>query len=362
MLKTTKREIVIDDVVVNDDSECYVIAELGNNHQGSVEKCKELIHKAKECGASAVKLQKRDNRNLFTKAAYDAPYDNENSFGATYGEHRDALEFNKAQYRELMAYAKQIGITFFSTAFDVQSADFLMDVGVGAFKIASGDATNTPLIRHVANFGRPVVVSTGGAEIDDVRRVYDTVMPVNPQLCIMQCTAGYPPAFEELNLRVIETYRSEFPDIVIGLSSHDSGIAMALVSYILGARMIEKHFTLNRAMKGTDHAFSLEAPGMAKLMRDLSRARIALGDGVKRRYPSETKPLLKMGKAIVAARQLPAGHVLTAADLALKSPGDGLPPWRLEEVVGRRLKVALAEDTALDLAHLADARAEAVSK
>ena len=261
-----------------------------------------------------------------------------------------------------MAYAKQEGITFFSTAFDVPSADFLMDVGVSAFKIASGDVTNIPLIGYVASFGCPVIVSTGGAELDDVRRVYNTVMPINPKLCIMQCTAGYPAAFEELNLRVIETYRNEFPEIVIGLSSHDSGIAMALVGYILGARIIEKHFTLNRAMKGTDHAFSLEVPGMAKLMRDLSRARIALGDGVKRRYPSEAKPLLKMGKAIVAARELPAGHVLTAVDLALKSPGDGLPPWRLEEVVGRRLNVALAEDTALDLSHLANVRPETVSK
>jgi sialic acid synthase len=317
-----------------------------------VEKCKELIHKAKECGVQAVKLQKRDNRTLFTQAAFDAPYDNENSFGATYGEHREALEFDKAQYRELMAYAKEVGISFFSTAFDIPSADFLIDVDVCAFKIASGDATNVPLLRHVATFGKPMVVSTGGAELADVRRIYDTVMPLNRKLCIMQCTAGYPPAFEELNLRVIETYRREFPDIVIGLSSHDSGIAMALVGYVLGARMLEKHFTLNRAMKGTDHAFSLEPPGLSKLSRDLRRARTAMGDGIKRQYPSEAKPLLKMGKKLVAARDLPAGHVLTRDDVALKSPGDGLPPYRLDEILGRKLTAPLGRDAGIDVATL----------
>ena len=346
------RELTIDGFTIGDNSDCYLIAELGNNHQGSVEKCKELITRAKECGAHAVKLQKRDNRAIFTRAAYDAPYDNENSFGPTYGTHREALEFNKEQYRELIAHSKKVGISFFATAFDVPSADFLIDLDVPAFKIASGDATNVPLLRHVAKFGKPMIVSTGGSEIEDVRRIYNTIMPINRQLCILQCTAGYPPAYDELNLRVIETYREEFPDIVIGLSSHDSGIAMGLVAYILGARVIEKHFTLNRAMKGTDHAFSLEAPGLTKLIRDLRRARVALGDGVKRRYVSEEKPILKMGKKLVAARDLAAGHVLTAGDIAIKSPGDGLAPYHLDAVIGRKLGAALAADAPIEPSNL----------
>jgi N-acetylneuraminate synthase/sialic acid synthase len=349
----SERNLAIDGVSISDDSDCYIIAELGHNHQGSVEKCKEMIHKAKECGANAVKLQKRDNKSMFTAAAYNAPYDNENSFGATYGEHREALEFGKAQYRELMEFSKKEGITFFSTAFDIPSADFLADLDVCAYKIASGDATNIPLIRHVARFGKPMIVSTGGAELDDVRRVYEAVMPINRQLCILQCTAGYPPSFEELNLRVIETYRNEFPDIVVGLSSHDSGIAMALVGYVLGARVLEKHFTLNRAMKGTDHAFSLEPPGMSKLVRDLRRARAAMGDGLKRRYQTEDKPLLKMGKKLVAARDLPAGHVIAASDIAVMSPGDGLAPYHLDALVGRRLSAALSKDASIAFEHFA---------
>jgi N-acetylneuraminate synthase/sialic acid synthase len=350
-----KRELIIDGVVINDDSDCYVIAEIGHNHQGNVEQCKTMFVKAKEAGANAVKLQKRDNSTLFTRAMYESPYDNENSYGDTYGAHRVALEFNRDQYIELQKFAKDLGITFFSTAFDIPSADFLAELDVPAYKLASGDLNNVPLLKHVAKIGKPVILSTGGGTMEAVRRAYDAIMPINQQLCIMQCTAGYPPKFEELNLRVIETFRKTFPDIVIGFSSHDSGIAMALVGYVLGARMVEKHFTLNRAMKGTDHAFSLEPAGLTKLVRDLKRARISMGDGVKATFPSEAKPLMKMAKKLVATRDLPVGHVLTAADITMKSPSDGLPPYMFDDLIGKRLTKPLAEDEAFRLEDLADA-------
>jgi N-acetylneuraminate synthase/sialic acid synthase len=196
---------------IGDESRCYVIAEIGHNHQGSLDKARELFREAKLAGAHAVKLQKRDNRGLYTRAAYNKPYDNENSFGSTYGEHREFLEFGLQEYRELQTFAAELGVDFFSTAFDLASADFLRDLDVPAYKIASGDLKSTPLLRHVASFGKPVVISTGGAVIDDVQRAYDTIMPINPQLAILQCTAGYPAAFEELDLRVISTFRERFP-------------------------------------------------------------------------------------------------------------------------------------------------------
>ncbi len=347
------RELVIDGARIADDTDCYVIAEIGHNHQGDLEQCKRLFLAAKQCGADAVKLQKRDNRTLFTREMFERPYDNRNSFGATYGAHREALEFGGDEYRELQKYAEELEIAFFSTAFDFASADFLARLGMPAFKLASGDLTNLPLLCHVASYGRPLVVSTGGGTMDDVRRAVDAILPINAQLALLQCTAGYPPAFEELNLRVIDTFRREFPNVVAGLSSHDSGIAMALVGYVLGARVIEKHFTLNRAMKGTDHAFSLEKPGLEKLVRDLRRARSALGDGKKTRYASEERPLHKMSKKLVAARDLPAGSRVTQSDVAIRSPGDGLPPYELPRVLGRRLLRPLAEDEAFALADLA---------
>jgi sialic acid synthase len=329
---------------IGDQSPCYVIAEIGHNHQGSVEKAKELFRAAHEAGAHAVKLQKRDNRGLYTRAAYNKPYDNENSYGATYGEHREFLEFGAREYRELKAYAAELKVDFFSTAFDFASADFLQELGVPAYKMASGDIKSIPLLKHVAQFGKPIVISTGGATIEDVQRAYDAIMPINRQLAILQCTAGYPAAWDELDLRVITQFRERFPGAVIGFSSHDNGISMPVAAYVLGARIIEKHFTLNRAMKGTDHAFSLEPQGLKKMVRDLERTHLALGDGIKKTYESEKAPIIKMGKSLVIARDLPAGHALTAADIVLKSPGGGIPPYELDAVLGRVTLKALHED------------------
>ena len=343
------RQLIIGDRVISDDSDAYVIAEIGPNHQGSLKTAKELFQAAAECGVAAGKLQKRDNRNLYTREMYDKPYDNENSFGSTYGEHREALEFGKLEYEELQSEAGRRGIAFFSTPFDIASADFLAELDTPAYKIASGDLKNVPLLKHVARIGKPVIVSTGGGTMDDVQRAYDTIMSINPRLCLMQCTCGYPAEFAELDLRVITTYREKFPEVVIGYSGHDNGIAMPVAAYMLGARIIEKHFTLNRAMKGTDHRFSLEPVGMKKMIRDLQRVRMARGDGRKKVYASEASPVLKMGKKLVAARDLRAGHVLSAADVAIKSPGDGLPPYYLDQIVGQMLLRDLGADQPITL-------------
>jgi sialic acid synthase len=341
------RRLRIEDVEISDASDCYVVAEVGHNHQGSIESAKKLFDAAKAAGADAVKLQKRHNASLYTRELYNKPYENENSYGATYGEHREFLEFDRSGYQELKAYAAEIGITFFATAFDLHSADFLAGLDMPAYKVASADLINTPLLREVAAIGKPMILSTGGATLDDVRRGFDTVAEINPQVAVLQCTAGYPAEWEELDLRVISTYRELFPSAVVGLSSHDNGIAMAVASYVLGARIVEKHFTLNRALKGTDHRFSLEPQGLRKMVRDLRRTRVALGDGTKTMYASETEPIVKMAKKLVAARDLPAGHTLTADDVAMKSPGDGLPPYELDRLIGRTLRHPVREDSAL---------------
>jgi sialic acid synthase len=338
------RELLIDGTRIADDTDCWVIAEIGHNHQGSVEKCKALFDAAHEAGASAVKLQKRENRSLYTREMFDRPYDHENSFGPTYGAHREALEFGWEEYQELQQYAKELGITFFATAFDIPSVDFLAELDVPALKIASGDLKSLYLLEYAAQLKKPMIVSTGVATLDDVQRAYDTIMSINPQLCLLQCTAAYPPEFDQLDLRVIETFRERFPDVVVGFSSHDNGIAMATVAYTLGARVVEKHFTLNRAMKGTDHAFSLEPVGLRKLVRDLRRARVAMGTGEKRVHLSEVPAGVKMGKKMVARHDLIAGQVLEAKDVAMKSPGDGLSPDHLPEVLGRTLVAPLRAD------------------
>jgi len=349
-----ERKLSICDHIISDTSNCFVIAEVGHNHQGSLDKAKEMFHAAKECGVDAVKVQKRDNRSLYTRELYNQPYSHENSFGSTYGEHREALEFGKEEYIELKRYAGELGIVFFATAFDFASADFLADLNMAAYKIASGDLLNTPLLKHVAQIGKPMFISTGGGSLEDVRRAYDTVMPINSNICLLQCTSGYPCEHSEMNLNVIKTYRGFFPDVVIGLSDHQNGIAMATMAYVLGARVMEKHFTLNHAWKGMDHAFSLEPVGMKKMVRDLQRASAAMGDGVKVQLESEKKALYKLAKKLVAAREIKAGHVLCIDDIAIKSPNDGLPPYQIGNVVGKVVRRDLKEDENILLDDLAE--------
>ena len=331
------RSFTIGSKQITDESEAYVVAEIGANHQGDLDTAKKMIQAAATAGADAVKFQKRDNQALFTVEAYNAPYASENAFGATYGEHREALEFGKEEYLELMEESKLQGVEFFATPWDFPSVDFLEDLDVPAYKVASCDLTNTPLLSYIASMGRPTIISTGGGTIEAVDRAVEIVQSFNTPLCVMQCTSGYPPQFNELNLSVIETFRERYPQATIGYSGHDSGIAMGLIAYVLGARIIEKHFTLNRAMKGTDHAFSLEPDGLRKMVRDLKRAKEAIGDGIKRSYESEAAPLKKLSKMIVANQDLAAGTLLTEEHLDYRSPGHGLPPSEAHLVLGKKL-------------------------
>jgi sialic acid synthase len=346
------REWKVGSKTISDASDCYVIAEIGHNHQGELAKARELFEAAKMAGVDAVKLQKRDNRSLFTKAFYNKPYENENSYGKTYGEHRDFLEFGKDEYRELQKLAADLEIDFFATAFDRPSADFLEELDIPFYKIASADLNNIPLMKHVASFKKPMIISTGGAGLDDVRRAHDAIMPINPQLCILQCTATYPTQPEDMHLNVIQTLRDAFPECVVGLSDHYNGIAMAVVAYMLGARVIEKHFTLNHAWKGTDHALSLEPIGMHKMVRDLHRTRVALGSPEKVCYDKEAPAIHKMSKSLYTKTALPKGHTLTEEDIVIKSPGGGMPPYRLEDVVGKTLQTDLDEEAGLADEHL----------
>ncbi|MFA6475010.1 MAG: N-acetylneuraminate synthase family protein [Patescibacteria group bacterium] len=346
------RELQIGQTIINDNSDCFVIAEIGHNHQGNLETCKSMFKAAKEAGASAVKIQKRDNKFLYTKDFYNSPYNSENAYAPTYGEHRDFLEFGEAEYQELKRYAAELDIIFFATPFDVHSVEFMEKLDTPMYKTASAELTNIPFLEYVAKKGKPMIISTGAATMEDVERAYNAVTAINKNVALLQCTATYPTPPEVINLRVLETYRKKFPDAVVGLSTHFSGIVMGPVMYTLGGRIIEQHFTINRAMKGTDQAFSLEPVGLSKMIRDMKRTRLALGDGKKVLLDAEIPASIKMAKKIVAAKNLPAGHVLTEADLAFKSPGDGLKPYHAQELYGKTLKVPLQEDEELSLDHV----------
>lgn len=322
----------------------YVIAEMGHNHQGELEKAIEMVKVAASCGVQAVKLQKRNNKALFTDAYYRRDYDNENSYGATYGAHREFLEFGKDEFVELKNVAKNLGVEFMSTAFDHPSVDFLEDIGITSYKVASGDITNTPLLERIAKIGKPMFVSTGASTLAEVRLAYETILNHNKELVLFHCAAGYPTEYQDLNLRVIDTFKREFPEAVIGYSGHDNGILGPVIAYILGATVMEKHFTLNHAWKGTDHKFSLEPTGLRKQIRDLRRIDLSLGEGNKIIRDFETSARSKMGKSLYAAQEISAGSVLSKNDVTIKSPGGGLPPYELESIVGRKLKDNLGKE------------------
>lgn len=344
-----KRQFIIDGHTIHDDSDAFVIAEIGANHCGNIETCKQLFQAAKACGANAVKLQKRDNQSLFTKGMYHKPYASRHAFGESYGAHREALEFGWDEYVELKAYANDLGITFFATAFDLKSVEFLMKLDVPAFKTSSSDLKNIPLLKAVASTGKPIILSTGGGTMEDVLRAFEALTQNHQNFCLLQCTVGYPAKIDTLDLRVIETYRKVFPGQVIGLSSHDETTVTSVVAYALGARVIEKHFTLNRMWKGTDQSFSLEPKDLQQMVQDLKVARLSLGQSTKRLHAGENETLIKIGKKIVAAHPLRAGKILEPNDIAFKSPGDGLHPYYFEQVLGKRLKHNISQDENIQL-------------
>ncbi len=328
---------------------CYVIAEIGHNHQGNLETAMKMIQVAASCGVQAVKFQKRDNKTLYTKAFYNKPYDNENSYGATYGEHREYLEFGMDEYKELKKCAEENSVEFMATAFDFNSVDFLEELGVTSYKVASGDLTNIPLLTYIAKLGKPMFISTGAATLEEIRIAYEAVSAHNEKICLMHCVAGYPTEYHNLNLRVIETLKKEFPDAIIGYSGHDNGILAPVIAYMLGATVVEKHFTLNRSWKGTDHKFSLEPEGLRKQVRDLRRVDISLGDGKRVIYDFEMEARRKMGKGIYSACSLPAGTVLEWEHISLKTPANGIPPYLIDKIIGKKLKVDLDEETPISL-------------
>ena len=316
----------------------FVIAEIGNNHKGSVTIAKKMFLEAKNAGADAVKLQKRSNKNLYIKNMYDQIYDHPNSYAKTYGLHRDFLEFNRKQYLELKNYAKKLKIEFLCTPFDFESVDFLESIKVQAYKIASADLINTPLQKYIAKKNKPIFMSTGGGNFKDIERAYKNIIKYNKKLSILHCTASYPASLNEMNLAVIKELKKKYKKINIGLSDHENGIDAATIAYMLGARVFEKHFTLDRSWKGTDHAFSLEPQGLSKMIRNLKRIPLMIGSKNKKLLKSEKKPLLKMQKSIYAKTDLKKGTKLSIQNLILKSPGGGFKPYELFKLVNRTLK------------------------
>lgn len=350
--KTAQNIIEFGNSKITNETPPYFIVEIGHNHQGDLEKAKKMIKIAALYEADAVKFQKRNNKLLFTKAYYNRLYDNENSFGTTYGEHREFLEFDKDEFVELMKCAKENNIEFMCTAFDHDSVNFLEDLGISSFKFASGDITNIPLLTYAAKLNKPLFISTGACTFEEIKMAYEAVRKYNDKICLLHCTAGYPTEYKDLNLRIIETLIKEFPDAIIGYSGHDNGILAPVLAYMIGAKVFEKHFTLNHAWKGTDHAYSLQPEGLRKQIRDLQRVDISLGNSNKIIQEFEKEARIKMGKSIYTSKPLEKGIIITENDITIKTPAGGLPPYYLDKILGKKLKISLKEEEQIKLEDL----------
>lgn len=330
----------------------YVIAEIGNNHKGSLDLAKQMFYSAKECGASAVKLQKRCNKKLYTSSLFDQPYINANSFGKTYGEHREKLEFEKREYLILKKLAKKLNLDFLCTPFDFESVDFLEEIKIDGYKIASADLINIPLQKYIALKRKPIFMSIGGGDYQDIDRAYKNITRYNKKIVILHCTASYPADIKDMNLEVIKVLKKKYNKNIIGLSDHENGIDAASIAFMMGARVFEKHFTLDRSWKGTDQSFSLEPQGLSKMIRNLNRIPLMIGSAKKKLLKCEIEPLKKMQKSIVSSKNLKKGIKIKKEDLDLKSPGGGFKPYEISKLIGKVLRFDLKKDQILNKKHI----------
>jgi sialic acid synthase SpsE len=330
---------------VGENAPVFVIAEAGVNHNGSLETALELIDVAAEAGCDAVKFQKRNVRAMLSREAYDRPYDNGgHSYGRTYGEHRENMELSFAQWSRLRVHAHERGILLMGSAWDELSANELELIEVPAHKIGSPDLTNLPLCHHIAGFGKPVILSCGMSELWEIDAAVRTIRARNRQLILLHCVSIYPAPYAELNLQCIGLLRQRY-DVLTGFSGHELGWHAVIAAVALGAKVVEKHITLDRTMKGGDHRFSLEPDEVARMVTEIRDVEAALAGAEKRVLPRERPFRGKLGKSVTTKVPVQSGTTLTLDMLTCKSPGTGVSALHLHELVGRTMTRDLDADS-----------------
>jgi N,N'-diacetyllegionaminate synthase len=341
---------------IGEGQRCFVIAEAGVNHNGDPELARRLVDVAADAGADAVKFQTFEPAALVTASAPKAAYQERND-----GTHRsqremlEALVLPRALHQELRARATARGLIFLSSPFDEASADFLVELGVPALKVASGELTNHLLLEHLAGKGVPLLVSTGMAVMDEVSAALAALRRAgDPPVALFHCVSNYPCSPDEANLRAMATLRERF-GVPVGWSDHTLGIEVALAAVALGACVLEKHFTLDRSLPGPDHLASLEPGELAAMVRGVRVVEAARGSGDKRPSVSERAVARVARRSLYWRAPLPAGTVVGRQHLMALRPGDGLSPSRLSDVLGRSLKRAVAAGDKVELDTLEEA-------
>ena len=331
-----------------------IIAEAGVNHNGSLEMAKQLVDKAVEAGADYIKFQTFKASKLVTKAAKQAEYQQKNigKGGDSQYQMLKKLELSPEDHKVLIAYCKECGVKFFSTAFDIDSIEFLHSLNLGMWKIPSGEVTNYPFLKRIASFNEPTILSTGMCEMGDVRAAVTALYKnglSKENLILLHCNTEYPTPFEDVNLKAMDALCKEF-GVEVGYSDHTKGIEIPIAAVALGATVIEKHFTLDRLLPGPDHKASLEPDELKAMVSAVRNIEKALGgDGTKHVSESERKNIAIARKSIVASCDINAGDFFTENNLTVKRPGNGISPMRWEEVLGKKAKKDFNEDELIEL-------------
>jgi N-acetylneuraminate synthase len=332
----------------------YIVAEVGSNHNGDMDLCRRLIDAAQEAGAHAVKFQSWTDTSLIAEEEYarNTEYSDKKKHFGSLREMVTAYQLTAGQHREARAHCLARGIAFCSTPFSPEEADLLEELDVPFFKIASMDVVHLPLLKYVARKQRPMVISTGMATLAEVEQAVETVRAEgNEQIVLLHCVSIYPPDYDTIHLRNMETLQQAF-DVPVGFSDHTLGTAIPLAAIALGACVIEKHFTLDQEMAGWDHAISANPEQLRVIVAEGRNVFRALGGHRRQVSAAEMEKRIKFRRSLVARRKLEPGHVLSEADLDAKRPGTGIAPDELGYVLGLRLTSALGADEVLHWKHL----------
>ena len=327
---------------------CYVIAEAGLNHNGSVEIAKQLIDLAVEAGADAVKFQKRTVSNLAVKSTLHAADDRFPEFGSTYKEIRDYLEFNMDQYKVIKKHTEDQGLDFLCTAFDSEAVDFLEELGIDTYKLASHSATNIELLKYLAKTGKRTIMSTGMAELEEIDTAVQIFKKHKSPLMLLHCVSAYPTPLNECNLNLINVLKEKF-GLPTGYSGHELGYLPTLTAVAMGAVAIERHYTLDNDMTGFDHKMSLNPKDFIAMVKDIRS--IEKIKGTNKKSVSETEWITrnKYHVSMASSQHIPAGSELTVNMVTYRNPGTGIPAKDACKIIGKKSLQDIPSDELLSL-------------
>jgi N,N'-diacetyllegionaminate synthase len=347
------KEIKIGSNVISEKNPCFIIAEIGVNHNGDINLAKRMVDEALRCGANCVKFQTYRTERLVTKKSPKADYQLEvTNKEESQFDMLKKLELSTNQYEELIEYTKQTGTTFLSTPYNIEDIEFLEKLGVEAFKVASGQIVEKPFLYALAEKGLPVIISTGMAylsEIDEAVRVFKD--SGNENLILLQCTTNYPASIEDSNIRAMTTMNKAF-DCLVGYSDHTENEISVLAAVATGATIIEKHFTLDKSMPGPDHSSSANPEEMTSLVQNIRKTELCLGNKYKSPSQIELNNSKGMRRSLVTISAIKKGDTLTKENIGFKRPASGLHPNYIYKVTGKKVSTDLAADSLLELSNI----------